>query len=136
MFLVVVARPRFDDDNNTQFDGKIGIFPFVREEAAQISSKNRVDGTLETKACNSITKDIYRSYLLEKVVPEIRKKWPLFSSLTIYVQHYVQQDNARPYISVSDEEFIQAGTQEGFDIKLICRSPNSPDLNVLDLGFF
>lgn len=31
MFLAAVARPRFDDDNNTQFDGKIGIFPFVHK---------------------------------------------------------------------------------------------------------
>lgn len=87
LFLAAVARPRFDDDdNNTQFDGKIGIFPFIHEVVAQRSSKNRVAGTLETKACNSVTKNVYRSCLLEKVLPEIRKKWPLFSSPIIYIQ--------------------------------------------------
>lgn len=58
MFLAAVARPQFDEDNNTIFDGKIGIFPFVYKEPAQRSSKNRVAGTLETKACTSVTKDV------------------------------------------------------------------------------
>lgn len=87
---------------------------------------------METKTCTFVTKYVYRSCLLEQVLPEIRKKWPLFSSPTIYIQ----QDNARPHISVNDEEFIEAGRQEEFDIKLVCQPPNSPDLNVLDLGFF
>lgn len=29
MFLSAVARPRFDDDGECTFDGKIGIWPFV-----------------------------------------------------------------------------------------------------------
>jgi hypothetical protein len=31
MFLAAVARPRFDNEGNCTFDGKIGIWPFVRE---------------------------------------------------------------------------------------------------------
>jgi hypothetical protein len=31
MFLSAVARPRFDDEGNCTFDGKIGIWPFVRK---------------------------------------------------------------------------------------------------------
>ena len=111
--------------------GNIGIFLFVHKEAAQRSSKNRAAGTLETKACTSVTKNVYRSCLLEQVLFEIRNKLPLFSSPTIYIQ----QDSARPHISVYDEEFIEVGRQEGVDIKLVCQ-PNSPDLNVLDLEFF
>ncbi len=34
------------------FDGKIGICPFVVQEAAQRSSKNLPCGTLETKHIN------------------------------------------------------------------------------------
>ena len=86
---------------------------------------------METKACTSVTKNVYRSCLLEQVLFEIRNKLPLFSSPTIYIQ----QDSARPHISVYDEEFIEVGRQEGVDIKLVCQ-PNSPDLNVLDLEFF
>jgi hypothetical protein len=31
MFLTVVAPPRYDDEGNCYFDGKIGIFPFTRK---------------------------------------------------------------------------------------------------------
>lgn len=31
MFLAAVARPRFDNEGNCTFDGKIGIWPFVGE---------------------------------------------------------------------------------------------------------
>lgn len=31
---------------------------------------------------------------------------------------------------------MHAATQNGFNIQLICQPPESPDLNVLDLGFF
>jgi hypothetical protein len=37
---------------------------------------------------------------------------------------------------VDDEEFQAATSERGFDIRLICQPPNSPDLNVLDLVFF
>ncbi|CAH9108715.1 unnamed protein product [Cuscuta epithymum] len=48
----------------------------------------------------------------------------------------IQQDNARPHIQVDDLNFVKCGTDNGWNIKLICQPPNSPDLNVLDLGFF
>ena len=31
MFLSVVVRPRYNDEGNCTFDGKIGIWPFVRK---------------------------------------------------------------------------------------------------------
>lgn len=49
---------------------------------------------------------------------------------------FIQQDNAKTHINPDDPEFIQAATQDGFDIRLMCQPPNSPDFNVLDLGFF
>ncbi|KAH0710800.1 hypothetical protein KY284_012227 [Solanum tuberosum] len=48
----------------------------------------------------------------------------------------IQQDNARPHIGVNDLEFMKTAQRDGFDIKLWFQSPNSPDLNVLDVGFF
>lgn len=50
--------------------------------------------------------------------------------------HCFQQDNARTPIDPNDPEFCQAVQQYGYNIKLICQHANSPDLNVLDLGFF
>jgi len=48
----------------------------------------------------------------------------------------MQQDNAMPHIHVDDSAFNTAGKLDGFDIELKCQPPNSPNLNVLDLGYF
>jgi len=37
---------------------------------------------------------------------------------------------------LDDPIFCEAAKQNGFDIRLICQPPNSPDFNILDLGFF
>jgi len=49
MFLVAVARPRFDDDGNETYSGKIGMFPLVHEVPAIRSSVNKPSETLVTK---------------------------------------------------------------------------------------
>jgi len=49
---------------------------------------------------------------------------------------YIQQDNAKTHIPVDDPEFVVAAQAEGWDIRLTLQPPNSPDLNILDLGFF
>lgn len=129
MFLTVVARPRFDALGNETFNGKIGNFALVFKEAAKRRSKNREAGTLETKPIPSLTKDVYKSLMIEKVIPAIMEKWPASSSSEPIS---VQQDNAKPHISIDDK----AGKRNGFNIRLTCQPPNSPDMNVLDLGFF
>lgn len=67
-----------------------------------------------------------------QVLPAIMQKWPQGASKDIMIQ----QDNVKPHIQDSDPEFRQAATQNGFNIKLVQQPPNSPDCNVLDLGFF
>jgi hypothetical protein len=49
---------------------------------------------------------------------------------------FIQQDNARPHLSLHDKLFCDDVKQDGFDIRLVCQPANSPDLNILDLGFF
>ncbi len=49
MFLVAIARPRFDEDGDVLFDRKIGLCPFIEWVAAKTSSKNRPNGELEMK---------------------------------------------------------------------------------------
>ncbi|XP_031120346.1 uncharacterized protein LOC116023482 [Ipomoea triloba] len=132
MFLCDVARPRFDLERNEMFDGKIGMFPFVYKEPAKRRSKNREAGTLETKPIESVNKEVTRTWLIDYVLPAIRAKWPPSSSKTIYIQ----QDNARRHITMNDVEFLEAAKKDGFDIHLTCQPPNSPDMNVSDLGFF
>ncbi|KAL4580311.1 hypothetical protein LXL04_016501 [Taraxacum kok-saghyz] len=72
------------------------------------------------------------SWLLDKVLPAIKAKWPPNHTGPTFIQ----QDNAKPHIDVNDSEFIEASSRDGFDIRLCNQPPNSPDLNVLDLGFF
>ncbi|KAI9083257.1 hypothetical protein K1719_034789 [Acacia pycnantha] len=107
MFLVAVARPRFDSDGNETFSGKIGVFPLVTQEPTKRKSVNRPAGTLVTKPIVSVTKDVSRWFLIEHVVPAIK-----------------------------ENEFCRVAIEDGFDIRLMNQPPNSPDLNILDLGFF
>jgi hypothetical protein len=132
MFLTAVAMPRYDEDGNVTFDGKIGTWAFVKEIPAAKKSKNREKGTLEVKPVK-VTRDVMRNYLCELVVPAIQDKWP---DEDVGRTIYVQQDNARPHILPNDEGFRQAVALTDLDIKLVQQPPNSPDVNVLDLSFF
>jgi hypothetical protein len=74
-----------------------------------------------------------RSYVIGNVLKAIVEKWPReHAGKTIWIQ----QDNAPSHLPVDDEEFAAAVAQTGLDIKLVNQPANSPDLNVLDLGFF
>ncbi|KAK9751009.1 hypothetical protein RND81_02G235600 [Saponaria officinalis] len=48
----------------------------------------------------------------------------------------IQQDNAKPHLSGKEKDLIEAATSDGFNIKLTQQPAMSPDLNILDLGFF
>ncbi|OWZ11030.1 hypothetical protein PHMEG_00016007 [Phytophthora megakarya] len=62
MFLVAVARPRWDSKNHKEWDGKIGVWPFFIYEPVKRTNKNRPAGTLELKTY-TVDRDIYRMYL-------------------------------------------------------------------------
>lgn len=128
----VISRPLYDDNGVLIHDGKFGIYPFVNYERAKHASKNRPAGTMETKAIQNVNQVVIRKMLIEKVIPDIIAKWPTQLSKEVYLQ----QDNARPHIDGSDTQFQAAATTNGFNIKLVFQPPQSPDLNVLDLGLF
>ncbi|MCL7028299.1 hypothetical protein MKW94_009849 [Papaver nudicaule] len=132
MFIAAAARPRFNSFGEVIFDGKLGIFPFVVQEAAKRSSKNRPRGTIEDKPIDKVNKDITRECLINKLLPAIRKKWPTHNKETIYIQ----QDNAKPHVKLDDDKFMEEAAKDGFDIRLRFQPAQSPDMNVLDLGFF
>ncbi|XP_021864966.1 uncharacterized protein [Spinacia oleracea] len=67
-----------------------------------------------------------------KKFKEQMSKWPLGACKEIWIQ----QDNARPHIHAGDTQFKEAATKDGFNIRLINQPAQSPDMNVLDLGFF
>ncbi|KAG3238252.1 hypothetical protein PI124_g16771 [Phytophthora idaei] len=74
MFLAAAARPRYDSNGQVVFDGKIGIWDFTRQKVALRSSVNRPKGTLETKNLDTIDRAVYKRYLLEHVIPTIKRK--------------------------------------------------------------
>jgi len=48
----------------------------------------------------------------------------------------VQQDNAGPHVQSDNADIVEAGREDGWNIQMISQPPRSPDMNVLDLGFF
>jgi hypothetical protein len=115
------------------FDGKIGCFPLVTIEHAIRDSPYRLRGEEVIKPIQSITRDVIREFMINKVLPAIRAKWPREDA---HKPIYIQQDNAPTHLKVDDPQFCQFAKQDGFDIRLVCQPANSPDFNVLDLGFF
>lgn len=133
MFLVAVARPRFDANTGAWFDGKVGMWPLTTQVPAARASRNRPRGTLVTKTIASIDTSVYKSFLIDKVLPALVECWPAADrERTVFLQ----QDNARPHIAVNDLDFLAAVSRTGLDVRLRNQPPNSPELNVLDLGFF
>ncbi|KUF78922.1 hypothetical protein AM588_10000086 [Phytophthora nicotianae] len=133
MFLCAVARPRGN------WDGKVGMWPVVEKYVTQRRSVNRDAGVEELRPI-SMTREVYRRMLLEDVIPAIKAKWewvrdeglgvPLVSPI------WVQQDNAKPHVLPDDPEVLVAGCAGGWSILFRNQPAQSPDLNVLDCGFF
>ncbi|XP_042039584.1 uncharacterized protein LOC121785262 [Salvia splendens] len=87
---------------------------------------------METKPIESITTDVVRDCLINKILPAIIAKW--LDGATKVLK--IQQDNARPHIKDNDPVFREAAQQSGFSISIVQQPPNSPDTNVNDLGWF
>jgi hypothetical protein len=80
-----------------------------------------------------VDRDRYRDYLIKKLIPAIQAKWPRSTYGKTVI---MQQDNAKPHILPSDPPVLAAGARGGRDMTLQAQPANSPDMNVLDLGFF
>lgn len=70
--------------------------------------------------------------LINTLLPAIMACWPQGATKNIIIV----QDNARPHITDSDPDWRMAATLDGYNIRLAQQPSNSPDLNILDLGFF
>ena len=133
MFMTAVARPCWDHDSQTFFDGKIGIWPFVIYEAAKRNSKNRLKGTIVTKPVASVDKGAVKEMIIKNVLPSIKRNMPLSRKKQVL---YIQQDNAKPHAYTNDPSLDNECKKGGWNIVMKNQPPNSPDFNVLDLGFF
>ena len=94
---------------------------------------HRLRGAWELKPADSVDRNKSREYLVKYLLPAIKEKWPESDRWSTI---YVQQDNARSHILPDDPIFMQEAARGGWDIKMIYQPPNSPDLNILDLGWF
>ncbi|RHY98787.1 hypothetical protein DYB35_012898 [Aphanomyces astaci] len=129
MFLAAVARPRYDEVRGVFFNGKVGMWPFVRLVPAIRNSRNRPAGTMVTILVN-VDGVVYRDYVLNKVIPAIKASFPSANKRVV-----LQHDNATPHGAITDSELAAVST-DGWTFVMRRQPPNSPDLNVLDLGFF
>ena len=136
MFLCAVARPIIEN-NVVVFDGKIGCWPIIERRPAERRSVNRPRGTIVSYPVN-VTQDIYKNLMINRLLPAIRLKWPrgnIMEATPIRLQH----DNATSHrFREDDPAWVAAKTQYGnfFTVSMKGQPPNSPDTNVLDLGFF
>ena len=132
MFLCTVVRLNFNPSVNSWWYGKLGIWLIGDWEPAQWKSKNRPKGTL---VCNNkmVTKEVYRELFISKSILAILENWPSRDrrSRTIFIP----QDSAKNHNREDDEEFNNALMEQDIDAKLYTQTLNSPDINLLDLGF-
>ena len=138
MFLCLVARPRWSADGDCTFDGKLGIWAFAEESPAICNSKNCPRGTMELKNV-SVTKEVFRSYVRNFVLPSIQDRWPCccvgrnLRRETVMVQF----DNCRVHMKPAEfDQIADEFEMNGLEIHSFFQPSNSPDTNVLDLGVF
>ena len=54
--------------------------------AAQRDSKNRPRGSIEIKPTESVNQEVYRSMLIQQLIPAILRKWPSEGPSIIFIQ--------------------------------------------------
>jgi hypothetical protein len=137
MFLTAMARPQMVEKPNGSkvwFDGKIGMWPCRRIVKAKRSSTNRPAGTdlIEPRSMDS---EYYRELvcLPGGLLDKVKEKMPWMHGRPLFIQH----DGAKPHNGHGNAEYFDAqGSLDGWNIQFITQPAQSPDLNILDLGFF
>ena len=81
-----------------------------------------------------VTKDVYCELLISKLLLAIVEKWPQMDRLLRKI--WIQQDGTKSHISTDDNEFKEALNAQEINVGLYTQAANSPDVNLLDLGFF
>ena len=80
-----------------------------------------------------VTKEVYRELLISKLILAILENWPSRDSMSRMI--FIQQEGAKNHICEDDEEYNNALMEQDIDAKLYMQTLNSPDVNLLDLGF-
>ena len=81
-----------------------------------------------------VTNEVYWDLLTTKLIPAIVEKWPTSDRDSRKI--FIQQDGAKNHIREDDKLFNDELEENGVNAVLYTQSTNSPDVNLLDLGFF
>lgn len=128
-----MARPRQLEDGSW-FDGKIGIWPCVDRAPARRNSRNREAGTLVT-SLKTLDANYYRELMTGPggVFEKVKEKMPWMRGRPLFIQH----DGAKPHNGNGNSAYFEEqGVIDGWNIQIVTQPAQSPDLNLLDLGFF
>jgi transposase len=123
MFLAAIGRPEtfvIDAVSHT-WDGKIGIFPFVKWVPAKRNSKNRVAGTpvMEDVSVDSVA---YYDMMTREdgLLPNLKRIAPYLKGSRIIIQH----DGAKPHNGRGNlERLNEYGQLDGWDIFIDTQPP-------------
>ena len=134
MFLIAVARPKYNIGGNCYFDGKIGIWPFSEQTPAKKNSKNCPAGTMEWKNYK-VTRQRVCDMLYFNLLPAIQQKM----CTPLGLQRIdIQWDNAPVHFREEDREwewFSEGFFQDsGIQFFLVNQPARSPDLKICDLS--
>ena len=131
MFLVSVRLPRYDHKRNKEFNGNLGFWDLTEEVPAQQSMNNRPKGTLLLRPIISVNKNVLKQVILNNLLPAISENFPRDCDEIV-----IQMDNCSSHIDNNDLDFRRAVSNYNLNIIIKKQPPKSPDLNVLDLGYF
>lgn len=133
MFMAAVARPQWDPHKNEYFGGKIGTWPFVREEVQDGDMKPSQQNSDRTFVpLETVTKEDVQRMITELIVPAIRDKMPVH---LMQGPIYIQQDSAKVRCC-GDAMFAEEGRKDGWGIQMQNLPPYSPDFTVMDIALF
>ena len=106
-----------DPHRKTQFDGKLGLWPFSEKYVTHRASKNRPKGVILERNIESVNRKVYKHFLLTYVFSSIKVMFPVGEmKRTIFIQ----LENATPHVLVSEPDIVAAGTEGGWNISLVC----------------
>ena len=132
MHLSVLARPRWDEEGNCVFDGKIGTWRVSEPYTAKRDSRYHKKGDIYEKDV-TMNSERYVDLMIEIVLPAIADAFRPFDVPQVVVQH----DGAPPHVGHHAELLIdEFGATLTPPIKIKRQPSQSPDTNICDLAFF
>ena len=163
MITVTIARPEKKDGIGF-YGGRVALLRCTKDVVAQRSSKYHRRGSVYKKYC-SLNSMMFKNQLTKSVFPAIKSNGSLLDKSERFCRQLkakdstfklpngskwadlsIQLDNARPHckknkmlmsmIRKAGGINVIGGVYYGPKVQLFFQPTESPDLNVLDLGFF